>query len=527
MIRIIKELNVEVTKPNIFQAIVAKQYDMNTRFLKVTFVDCGQRIEIPNVPTAKVIINAERKDGQSKGFDGEINEDGTVTVPLHSWMLELDGTVICDISVIDTETDDNKKLTTTSFTLLVEKAAYGGDDVTSDPQYDVLVGLIGEIETKLANGEFKGDKGDTGEQGPQGIQGPKGDKGDPGDVNLEYLHNGFANAIKNNRIAKGVKLKDVSPIEHDLKIKVRPKNLFDGELKIWSNLDRIMPTKCIKVKPNTWHRISVYDYTIQHPLFAIYGNHTGIIGLSTDTLIGNMATTFNSGEFEYIWFRQWYSMTEDGITLESKVQVEEIANQTAPGTAYTPYVDVSTVKVYKYGKNICSNNYTDYADTKYKSFYLGEGNLVMSLKDKKPSVDVSGCYIGFAVDPDDVNAGYRWVVDNGTIKTQKNNMDSYNEKRCPYLIIFPSNEATFNKLMEHWYIQVEGGTTPTGFEPYKPRQIATVTTEGIVEGFKSVSPNMTLLTDTEDVVMDIDYNIDTKTYIDNKFAELQALILEG
>lgn len=151
MIEIIKELSIEVTKPNIFQALVAKQYDMNTRFLKVTLMDCGKRIDVPLTGTSKVIINAERKDGQSKGFDGVINEDGTVTVPLHSWMLELDGSVICDISVVDTATDDNKRLTTTSFTLLVEKAAYGGDDVTSDPQYDVLVSLL---ETCTQAGEI-------------------------------------------------------------------------------------------------------------------------------------------------------------------------------------------------------------------------------------------------------------------------------------------------------------------------------------------------------------------------------------
>lgn len=146
MIRIIKELSVEVTKPNVFQAIVAKQYDMNTRFLKVTLTDCGNVITIPYSNDIKVVINAERIDGQSKGFDGVVNEDGTVTVPLHSWMLELEGFVKCDISVIDTTADDNKKLTTTSFDLLVEKAAYGGDDVTSDPQYDVLVELIERVE---------------------------------------------------------------------------------------------------------------------------------------------------------------------------------------------------------------------------------------------------------------------------------------------------------------------------------------------------------------------------------------------
>jgi hypothetical protein len=144
LIEIIKALNIEVSKPNIFQAVVAKQYDMNTRFIKATLVDGPDVIYIPNDPdrSVKVVINAERPDGQSKGFDGVVNDDGTVTVPLHSWMLEMEGTVICDISVIDTEADDNKKLTTTTFTLLVEKAAYGGSDVTNDPQYDVLVSLL-------------------------------------------------------------------------------------------------------------------------------------------------------------------------------------------------------------------------------------------------------------------------------------------------------------------------------------------------------------------------------------------------
>jgi hypothetical protein len=151
LIKIIKELNIEVTKPNVFQALVAKQYDMNTRFLKATFVDCGERIDIPNSPTLSVVINAQRIDGQAKGFDGEINDDGTVTVPLHSWMLELEGEVICDISVIDAAADNEKKLTTTSFALIVEKAAYGGDDVTSDPQYDVLVSLINDVEYVLGD----------------------------------------------------------------------------------------------------------------------------------------------------------------------------------------------------------------------------------------------------------------------------------------------------------------------------------------------------------------------------------------
>lgn len=154
MIEIIKELEIEVSKPNVFQAIVAKQYDMNTRFLKVTFVDNKEKISINHSETVRVTINALRPDGLSKGFDGEINDDGTVTVPLHSWMLELVGTVVCDISVIDTATGDEKKLTTTSFTLFVEQAAWGGDGMTSDPQYDILIQLVNDCATARTNADI-------------------------------------------------------------------------------------------------------------------------------------------------------------------------------------------------------------------------------------------------------------------------------------------------------------------------------------------------------------------------------------
>jgi hypothetical protein len=142
MVEIIKELNIEVSKPNVFQAVVAKQYDMNTRFIKATFVDFGQKIEIPQSDTLEVRINAQRPDGEAKGFKGEINTDGTATVPLHSWMLEQVGTVTCDISVIDMAEGAQKQLTTTSFTLLVEKAAWGGEGMTNDPQYNLLIELL-------------------------------------------------------------------------------------------------------------------------------------------------------------------------------------------------------------------------------------------------------------------------------------------------------------------------------------------------------------------------------------------------
>ena len=135
MAQIVKELRVDVSQPNVFQAIVAKQNDSNSRFLKITLVDFGVKVEVPN--TAKVTINANRPDGASESFKGEANNDGTITVPLAQWMLDIDGEVKCDVSV--TNTEDNKRLTSTDFWLEVQKAANPNASIPLDPDGEILI----------------------------------------------------------------------------------------------------------------------------------------------------------------------------------------------------------------------------------------------------------------------------------------------------------------------------------------------------------------------------------------------------
>lgn len=136
---ITREIMVDVAKKNLFQAIVAKQNDSNSRFLKITMANEGVPIEIPTTATA--IINAERADGQSDAFICVINDDGTVTAPLTTWMLELDDMVSCSISVIGS---DNDKLSTLSFMVEVQAAEYSDDDISQDENYDLLVTLISD-----------------------------------------------------------------------------------------------------------------------------------------------------------------------------------------------------------------------------------------------------------------------------------------------------------------------------------------------------------------------------------------------
>lgn len=139
MAQIIKQITVDVAKKNLFQAIVAKQNDSQSRFLQVAFVNEGQPILVE--ASSSVIINAERADNASKSFAGTVNDDGTVTVPLTTWMLELDDFVRCDVSIIDSE---SRRLSSMSFTIEVEAAANSSEDISDDENYDILITLLGD-----------------------------------------------------------------------------------------------------------------------------------------------------------------------------------------------------------------------------------------------------------------------------------------------------------------------------------------------------------------------------------------------
>lgn len=140
MALITQKISVQVSKPNFFQAIVAKQYDNSSRFLQATFVNGSEKINI--APSSSVLINARRNDGEEASFGGTVNGDGTVTVPLTAWMLELEGRVESDITVIDA---NERKLTSTKFIVEVERASCKGENITEDENYDILITALGEV----------------------------------------------------------------------------------------------------------------------------------------------------------------------------------------------------------------------------------------------------------------------------------------------------------------------------------------------------------------------------------------------
>ena len=142
MATILKELTVDVAQLNRFAAVVAKQYDKQSRFLKIHLTNESTPITVAAGTT--VTINARRADGAGASFYGSVNNDGSVNVPITYWMLELDDIVECDISLIS---DNNEvMLTSTLFQIEVQRAAVGTDEIEEDEDYPILLQLLQEVE---------------------------------------------------------------------------------------------------------------------------------------------------------------------------------------------------------------------------------------------------------------------------------------------------------------------------------------------------------------------------------------------
>lgn len=136
MPKVTKRICLDVAKNNRAETIFAKQYDYNSRFVTATICNNGERIVVQ--PSAQVVFNVRREDDLAKAFLGTVNANGTVTVPLTSWALELGGIISCSISVVENE----RKLTTTSFAINIEDVEYSGENITEDEGKDLIVELI-------------------------------------------------------------------------------------------------------------------------------------------------------------------------------------------------------------------------------------------------------------------------------------------------------------------------------------------------------------------------------------------------
>ena len=159
-------------------SLKAKRGDTG-RLLYITLMD-GRN---PYVITSecRAVFTAKKADGNILYNECSVIGN-TITYAFTPQTTSAVGKAECEIKLYGA---GNKLLTTARFTLIVEDTVYNeGDEVEPEKEVSALTALVSEattlihnVETKLANGELKGDKGDKGDRGERGLHGERGPQG--------------------------------------------------------------------------------------------------------------------------------------------------------------------------------------------------------------------------------------------------------------------------------------------------------------------------------------------------------------
>ncbi len=363
------------------------------------------------------------------------------------------------------------------------------------------------------------------------------------------------NALKATASGEIIRVDDVSTIEHTAKAKVYGKNYFceksDNEVKthgitctFQANKSEIVINGTADVEwniviPNTII-LSAGTYTASvHGLNTNSGGNDRIFlrNVETNAVIinsinSNAPRTFTLDKEAEIKVNIVFKSGSSYDNALVKIQIEE--GDTA--TEYEPYIDPTTVTVTRCGKNILPNigttmtgngiTYTVNADGSVTCNGTATKNAVINLTEnyRLPL----GTYILRGCPSTGSDTTYRLQTNkiiNGEVSTGCVDVGSSARlnitQECQvYTYIVVLKDTTVSNITFYPQLLPEAETDTT-YEPYNG-ETYTPTANGVVE-ISSVSPTMTLLTDTAGVNIDVEYNQDTNAFADNVKTDLQEL----
>lgn len=349
----------------------------------------------------------------------------------------------------------------------------------------------------------------------------------------KVYHAGQMNVVENAECLKGSKsgsailIDDVSPVTHEMGVKVRGKNLFDiskitniggitnngdGTITIVANTYSVSTAKklsvvCPDLKVGD---VATLKFTTESSVKSIY--------LSVAKAYWNSGTSLavTQEHLDSIITIYGYRSTDtdygNPCTI-SNIQIE--LGTTA--TSYTPYVpDLTAVTVSRCGKNLFDINAAELINANIIDNgiqFTGSSGGAIDVLLPKGKYTISfkrNVETNLYLRNGKVDSGYISVISS----TETSKTFTFNANVDGYLRIY-----TFAKDLILSDIQIELGTTATVYEPYNGRTY-TPSADGTVNGVTSLYPNTTLTTDTDGVIIDCNYYKD----IDKAFNELSSAI---
>ena len=344
---------------------------------------------------------------------------------------------------------------------------------------------------------------------------------------------------------EAIGITDISPIEHNMGVSVRKMNLLkypyvgtlggtSTGLTITDNGDGTLTingteTDSTKYKSFFFMDKELHDYLIdglkyyggiEKPDSTLAGqiyilvknNATG----ANEWLSGN---SFTVNKSKYTYSRIYVQINGSSSVFENTVFKPYLTLYDTK--KYAPYIeDISTVKLYKQGKNLADSslysggaiNPNSYTEITYKLNSVLPANIPLRAK-------------LFFEDGARLDTGYQL-----TIRQRPYYQEGELLKDATNKAVTLTEEETTKAKYVYIYVNATGGATygskipyglmitldtPTEYEPYIEPTIYDVSSSGIVEGVTSLYPNTTLYTDTSGVVIDCTYYQDGRKVKEN------------
>ena len=352
----------------------------------------------------------------------------------------------------------------------------------------------------------------------------------------------FASVVRGKLSGEIISARDVSPIEHTLVVKAHSKNLFDNtddfvktSATQYSFADGTLNVsggyvnKWIKVEEGKTYTFSTISERVGNTGGGIY------IRMYTEDKVNYKLAMYDivnlspictfTAEKGYPYIRFTFYGSTQSNTEESAVYRNIQLEEGMVATEFKAYTNPAKVNVFRYGKNLIQYPFSFATRTINGVTFTPQNDgsvIVNGTATANTYFALNGGFSGDAVHiPSALRAGKEYTVTDAMVflysaggETMAFNAGTFTMPTgYDYYGIFlyvPAN-TTISTILRP---QLELGDSKTEFEAYT-REIYTTLADGTVEGVVSLAPSMTLVTDNEGVILDAEYNCDTKRYIDN------------
>ena len=361
---------------------------------------------------------------------------------------------------------------------------------------------------------------------------------------FEVGKNAEWNEIKGTSSGEIIGINDISPIEHEMGVKIRGKNLIDYTKAVARN-----SAQTVAIDEETNSVIWSGDYYFKIPLgftikagtkFAFtctsskflrlgYANSsTDVMGVAIPASQYDIYGRFSVTDTAPIDFDVLYIYKQSVTTFENDIVFTDIQLELGTtATSYAPYIpDISAVKAMKLGKNLCDNVYeiggidsgtgNNFINDSYirsVNYNSIKPNTTYTIKsfDSTPNIrfrfyDKDKNYIGYIFS----------VVSSGNAFTFTTNAESY----------FVRFDVANTGINLDTKLQLELGSTATEYEPYIQPTEYTPDADGVVLGVTSLYPSTTLMTDTDGATIEATYNR-ILSEVENIPERIEAIYDEG